>query len=228
MLIGPKIFLCSVIFRTMPHAFILITLIEISFNWLYHKLTKTKLDFVFSVLPTTFISSLIDTKHTKAKFLILTKFCGAFNCIILHYSSLLLIYLPSHMLLNSSLFTSGNNYFSFNNIEIFAFTIYTLSIGPYLIFLTIDHKFVRRRKELYATLEKSTEPNISPSEQIALIEIDSQVIDPESNEHENEHTHDLNPAIYVCPVKPKASFMKENTPLINKKINEMSENKNES
>ena len=106
--------------------------------------------------------------------------------------------------------------------------MYALSIGPYLIFLTIYHKFVRRRKELYATLEKSTEPSISPSEQIALIEIDNQVIDPESNEQENEHTHDLNPAIYVCPVKPKASFMKENTPLINKKINEMSENKNES
>ena len=48
-----------------------------------------------------------------------------------------------------------------------------------------------------------------------------------SNQQQNANNDELNPEIFVCPIKPNKSFMTQNTPLITKRLNEMNINLNE-
>ena len=175
---------------------------------------------MFSVLPASFIPSLFNHRQIKPNFSLLKRFRGAWNCVIIHYSSLLFAYLPSYFFIYSFLLDSGKTYHSFSSMEILAFLAYVLSILPYLALLTIYHYFGRRSQELSKQPKDISSLQIPSSETLPLIELAVQSDDLSSG-GQDMSKNSLNPNIFVCPIKPKESFMKENKAIIGRKIDEM-------
>ena len=178
-ILSPKIFLLGIITRTKPYLYPVLLLTELVFIFIYSKITQVKTSFFGSILPSTYLPSLFDTSNTRSKFVILKKYCGALNCVVMHYALLILVYVPSYFLINYAMLNSGNDTNDFWYIEIFGFTLYATSILPYLGFLALYHYCGQRHKELYKKPAKDQNLEILSKSDYALT-----VIDP--NEISNE------------------------------------------
>ena len=220
-LVSPKMFLSAVIYRTIPYAFPLSSIIELGIVSMYTKLTKTKTDFIYSVLPATFIPSLFDYRETKPNLKCLKKFRGALNCIILHYVTLLVAYVPAYFVINTRTNNDNRTYYSFTNMEIVAFTWYVASIGPYIVMLSMYHYFGNRKRQLLAERTNDTPFLDLHPEQLPLNEVTNQNSDQSSEDEDSSKPRDLNPKIFVCPIKPKESFMTQNKSLIQNQLDEI-------
>ena len=154
MLIWSKIFLCGVIVRLRPYSYPALLFLEFSFITIHSKLTQTKTDYFFSVLPATFSACLFNNENTKPNFWWLRRYFGVLNSIIIHYGVGLLIYFPVFYTFNqiNYQFTYQNQIsFSMNNLEKVAFAWYGLSVFPYFALSFAYYHHGQRFKELYVS-----------------------------------------------------------------------------
>ena len=152
MLIWPKIFLCGVIVRLRPYFYPALLLLEFSLITIHSKVTQTKTDYFFSVLPATFSACLFNNENTKPSFWWLRRYFGILNSIIIHYGVGLLIYFPVFYIFNQinyQDFYQNQLSFSMNNLEKVAFAWYGLSVFPYLALSFAYYHYGQRFKELY-------------------------------------------------------------------------------
>ena len=222
-LLCPKILLAGVITRTKPYLYLAITITEIILITGYTKITQNKMDFFGCVLPATYIPALFNPENTRTKLIFLKKFRGVVNTVIIHFTLLFIVYIPSYFLINQSMPQFREDLLDFKNIDAIGFCLYTFSIIPHLGMVVIYHYFGRRDKELYKRKDKNkNETNQVREQKAQLIESQENINETEQSELNTEAKKLLNPVIYQCPTQPY-SFMMKNMPMIEKKLEKISD-----
>ena len=147
-LIWPKLLLGAIVVRLRPYLYPAITVLELLFILMFSKLTRKQIDFVFSVLPSTFTVTLFNYGNTSGRFKCLEKFVGAISTVFLHYSTLIFIYVPIYYLLNIHLDEEYEKSSIIRMYELGTVIWYVVGVVPYLGFLAIYHVYVKRWKKV--------------------------------------------------------------------------------
>ena len=203
MIIIPKFLLISVLVCAQPFIYPAIALAELCIITLYVTATQKIREYSSSILPSVFHCLLLKTDNCKFK--ILQRWMGCLNTIVLHFTMMLMVYMPGYYLLKHHPDKSDSAFRA--NLELGAFLLYAISILPYLAFLGVYHKYGRRWNENERNIDITDLINVDPSADSSSN--DNMQIHPATKASQSDENGGV-PYCAVDPMNMKSSFMMQN------------------